>query len=150
MAINIEEDLQTILIEAGLSADQRSKVMKIAQEVEQEKKAEKEADKNNPKKKKKLNIVIRTDDPNICANIASGWVIESPEDVPVEQLADRMALGAKYQNENSKKKGKVFNWPDFFQYIKTKFLKTEDVLLRVKTKEAVQIVWLDKNEIPFK
>jgi hypothetical protein len=150
MPITIEE-LSDLLLQVGLKdQNTRQEILREAKELENQKKEDKEADKNNPKKKKKLNIVIRTDDPNVCANIVAEWVIESPEDVPVEQLENRMVVSAARQNENCKKKCKIFTWPNFFQYIKPKFVKEEDCLVRVKTKEAVQIIWLDKNEIPFR
>jgi hypothetical protein len=52
--------------------------------------------------------------------------------------------------KSQKKKGKVFSWVEFFQFVKSKFLKDEDVNLKVKTKEAVRVVVLEEENIPFK
>ena len=149
MAISIEE-LNDVLLQAGVK-DQKTRddILREAKELEAAKQAEKEADKNNPKKKKKLNIFVRCDDPTLIGTVAAGWVVESPTDVPVEQLKERIQRQAARQNENSKKKGKVFKWSEWFQYGKTKFTKEEDCLVRTKTKEAVEIVYLEKEEIPF-
>jgi hypothetical protein len=148
MAINIEDDLQTILIESGLDAATRSKIIKIAQEHENEKKEEK--DPNAPKSKSKYTIVIRTDDPKVKDSIATGFIVKTPLDQDDNELINRMVIGGARNNENAKKKGKVATWVEFFQHVKSKFLKDEDVLVKIVTKEAVRIVWLDKPEIPFK
>jgi hypothetical protein len=142
-----KEEIVECLIQAGLSAEDRQKAIREIEAAEMEKKAEKD---NKPKRKKKLNIVVRTDDPSIVETVSAGWIIESPEEIPVEQLEDRMVTGAARHNDNAKSRGKVFRWLEFFNFAKPKTLKDEDVLVGIKTKEAVEIVWLKSDTIPFK
>lgn len=143
-----KDELQEAMIQAGIPLDLRSKAMKVAEEIEAEKQAEK--DPNKPKNKNKFTIVVRTDDPSIKNTIASGWIVQTPEDQPNQELIARMTIGAARANDAAKsKKKKIFNWVEFFQYIKSKNLKDPEVNLKVKTKEAVEIVFLEKSDIQF-
>jgi hypothetical protein len=143
-----KDELQEAMIQAGIPLDLRSKAMKVAEEIEADKQAEK--DPNKKKNKNKFTIVVRTDDPAVKDAIASGWIVQTPEDQPNQELITRMTIAAARTNEAAKsKKKKIFTWTDFFQYIKPKNTKDEDILVKIKTKDAVEIVFLEKSEIQF-
>jgi len=142
--INIEEDLQEILTQAGLNAEQRSKVLKIAKEVENAKKEDKD-DEKTPKGKNKFTIFIRGD-AELAKKVATGWITKSPLDQDDNEAIERLQRAAKSQNEVAKrKKNPIKTWADLFKTLKSKSTKTFDTNVAVSTKDPVRVVVIEQE-----
>lgn len=145
--INVDDELQEILIQAGLSVEQRSKVVKIAKELEAAKKEEKEEGAVD-KKKNKFTIFLRGDK-DLAEKVAAGWIVKSPQDVDDNEASERLIRAARYQNDASKrKKNPIRTWFDLFRHLKSKHTKTIETNVSVTTKEAVRVIVLeDENAL---
>ena len=90
--INIDEDLNEILIQAGLSVENRSKVIKLAKELEEAKKEEK-GDEKVSKGKNTFTILIRGDK-EIADKVAAGWIVKHPLEQDAGETAERLIRAA--------------------------------------------------------
>jgi hypothetical protein len=165
MSIKIEE-LQSILIEAGIPAEKRSEAIKLAQEVEAEKKAEREEGKA-PKSKTKYVVLIRGDEALKVATSGGAWLVKMPDEADTSKTLDILTSAAARQNDAkgskpsggrgrpSKNAGPITSWVELFDRVKAKFLKTicseshNGRVLKVVTKEAVEIQVITSEDVSF-
>jgi 2-iminoacetate synthase ThiH len=139
--INIEE-LQAILIEAGLDSKTRSTVLKTAEELVQEKKAEKEETKL-PKQKKQFVVVVKTTADLKGHEIVSS-VFQMSESEDANTLVERLQKAAKIQSSTAKRKKFILDkFSDIILHLKPKLAKTEGV--QIKTKDWVHTIVLDSK-----
>jgi hypothetical protein len=146
MAIKIDE-LSDILIQAGIADPAlRSKVIKEAEALEKDKRIEAEENKA-PKAKSKFVIFVRGDEA-LKKSVQAGWITKIPENSDTSDILQRIQKAGAMQNKASKRqKTKVINYLDFFGFCKRKF--TKQVNIQPVTKEAVEVVVLTTEEIPY-
>ncbi len=144
-----KDEIAQCLIEAGLDLPARQKAIKAIEEAEQEKKAEKEG--GAKKSKYAYTILVRSDDPAIKAALENteAFISKTDESIDQNSIPDRIKVGAIEQNRNSKKKGKIFTYADYFRYIKSKNHKIDGAGVKNVSKEPVRILVLDKSELNF-
>jgi hypothetical protein len=145
MSAKIEiDELQNLLIQAGVDQKTRSTIVKEAEELAAEKKAEKSENKE-PKKKNEFVVIIRGDD-EVEKAVQSAFVLQVPEGTADSTVIDRMLKAAKNQNNSAKRK-KTFlsTWRDFFSFSKRKFTKEVDI--QIKSKNAVPVYVLKTENI---
>jgi hypothetical protein len=143
MAIKLD-DLQTILIESGLSTEQRQNVIRTAKQFEDEAASEREV---SPKTKSKLTVLIRGDE-SLADTIQQAWIVKTPDEQDDNSLLDRLKLAAVKHNEGLKKKKHLVElWRDVFFYIKRKTTKVPEINVDVKTKEPVRVVIIPNERV---
>ena len=146
MSINISEDLQAILIEAGFSAEQRSKTLKIAKEYEDAKKEEKEDGDKSPKSKNKFTVLVRGDK-SIVELVQQAWIVQTKEDQDDSTLIDRLKVAVARHNQAAKKqKWHIELWRDAFTFLKSKTTKDPEVMVAIKTKVPVRVLVLEDEK----
>jgi hypothetical protein len=145
-----KDDIQEILIQAGIDQKKRSEAMKIADEIEAAKKEEREAGKS-PKSKYNYTVLLRVDDPEIKKVIENteAFITKTAESIDQSQIIERITIGASRQNDSVKKKGKINTFADYFAFIKSKFHKSEDAGAKNVSKQPVRVIVLDSAEIKF-
>ena len=139
-----KQEVNDILLNVGLDATARSKVIKEIEELEKEKKEER-LDSAAPKSKKQFVVVIRGD-AALKDKVQQAWVIQRKEDADNSTLVKTIAKVGKEFNLGQKRKKRMVNaFREVFQYVKRSFWKSEDIL--VKTKEPCQVVFIDEEYI---
>lgn len=143
MALKIEEII-SILQEEQLPSDKLRSIASKLETVEQEKKDEREETKE-PKSKNEFVIFVRGDQ-NLKKVLQQGWVVQVKSGEDIQCLPLKMRDAAKDNNAKQKRKKKpLTTWASFFAACKRPFLKERGI--NVKTKEAVQVVVLENEEI---
>ena len=146
MSINISEDLQAILIEAGLPVELRSKVVKVALEYEDAKKEEKDEE-GKPKSKNKFTVLIRGDK-SIVELVQQAWIVQTKEDQDDSTLIDRLRIATARHNSAAKKqKWHIELWRDAFAFLKSKTTKDPEVAVAIKTKVPVRVLVLEDEKV---
>ena len=98
MSAKIEiDELQNLLIQAGVDQKTRSTIIRDAEELAAEKKLEKSEEKT-PKGKNEFVIIIRSDNEEVEKLVQSGWVLQVPDGTADATVIDRLAKAAKEQN----------------------------------------------------
>ena len=139
-----KQEVNDILLNVGLDATARSKVLKEIEELEKEKKEER-LDSAAPKSKKQFVVVIRGD-ASLKDKIQQAWVVQRKEDADNTSLVKAIAKVGKEFNLGQKRKKRMVNaFREVFQYVKRSFWKAEDIL--VKTKEPCQVVFIEEEYI---
>lgn len=141
MAISIN-DLSDLMVQAGLTAGDRAKVLKEARELEESKKTG-----SAPKQKYKLTVLVRGDDA-LEATLAQAFVVKTPEDQDDDTLVDRLKLAGARHNQNAKrKKSIVATFADVFRTVKRKTTKETDINVAILSKEPVRVVVLKSEQL---
>lgn len=133
----------------------------IAEINEAEKKAKKElaASKEietGPKAKNKFVVLFRGDS-ELAAKIGGAWLVQIPEEGDATKVVESLtgaaarsneAIRSKKSNRGRKSKGGlVRSWRELFAWTKSKFTKEFNV--RIKTKDAVEVVVLPDEDVKF-
>lgn len=142
MSLKIEDVIETLKRQ---KLDQKiiEKVTDELEQIEEENKAEKAP--AGPKQKKQFVIVVRGDE-SMKGKSLAGWVAQMNEGDDPSTLLSRMTKAAEAHNAAQKrKKHIVTSVADAFQYIKRKFSKEQNYL--VKTKEYVQVVIVTEDQL---
>lgn len=144
MALNIEE-LNDAIVQSGLklSVEDRRKILEEARKIEEEKKAERENNKE-PKSKNEFCVLIRGDE-SLKEIVQEAWVVQVPTHIPQDDLIERVKKASRDHNQAVKRKGMCNTFRDAFQYVKRKFSKDNNYL--VKTKEPCRVHILTKEYI---
>jgi hypothetical protein len=142
MALKIEDIIEA-LREEKIPAPTIIAVQNKLEAIQEELKAERKSD--VPKAKNEYVIVVRGD-ASLAAILQQGWVIQVPFGSDIQNIRSKFTDAAKEHNTNQKrKKNIVQKWSEFFQYCKRPFVKSRGI--NIKTKQAVQVVVLDKEGI---
>ncbi len=145
MSLNIDEITEG-LTQAGLDLPTRQKALKALQEIEKEKKADR-ADNAAPKSKKQFVICLRGNAVELKDKISAGYIVQVSDTYDIQgKLIPDMVDASKEHNNNTKKKANLVNtWLQFFAKIKRGCVKSKGIA--VKTKEAVQVVFLENEDV---
>jgi len=145
MAININDELQEVLNQAGVKDPSiRTAILKAAKELETEKKNDKE-ESNEPKAKSEFVIFVRGD-AAVKAAVQAGWVAQVKQGEDIANLTQKMKQAVKEHNAAQKRKKRfITTWSEMFQYIKRPFSKANG--FQPKTKVAVQVVVLEAENV---
>lgn len=138
------DELQNILIQAGVDQKTRSVIVKEAQELISEKQQD-AADNKEPKAKNQYVVVVKTD-ADLTGKTIVSTIIQIPESDDPNKVIDKIKDAAREQNRSAKrKKSFVANFTDGLRYIKRKYLKNQGVHL--KSKDWVQTIVLTDEGI---
>ena len=160
MSLRVEE-LQNILIEAGIEADKRNVVLKLAREAEEEAKASKEAEGDENKNKYRFVVLVRGDEETQKRVAGGAWLTQIVEDDDGTSLQRGLISAAARQNElaNRPKKGKqgrkakggiIKSWVELFNWLKPKTLnEVTNKGVKIKSKMPVEVQVLETEDVPF-
>ena len=163
MSLKIDE-LQAILIEAGVEDAKRSQVLKLAREAEEEAKADREAEKEGENKNKYRYVVLIRGDEETKKQVAGGaWLAQVVEDSDGTNLQKDLVASAARQNDllssRAKKSGgrgrkskasAIQSWVELFNWLKPKVLnEVTNKGVKVKTKTPVEVQVLVDQDVPF-
>ncbi len=142
--LNLEEITEG-LTQAGLDLATRQKAIKALEEIEKDKKADR-ADNATPKSKKQFVILLRGP-ASLKDTVSAGYIVQVSDTYDIQgKLLTDMVDASKEHNNNTKKKANLVNtWLNFFAKIKRGCVKSKGIA--VKTKEAVQVVFLENEEV---
>jgi hypothetical protein len=144
MALKIEEVIDALKQE-NIPAQTLVSIETKLEELEKEKKEDRASNSGGVKSKNEFVIVVRGDE-ELKKTLQQGWVVQVKQGDDIQTLPSRFASAAKEHNAKQKrKKNPISIWRDFFQYCKRPFVKNLGV--NIKTKEPVQVVVLEKEEI---
>lgn len=165
MSLKIEiEELQAILIEAGLDQTQRAKIIKLANDEAEAKKAEKEAEKEEEGTKGKYRFVVLIRGSEEVKKVLEGagcFLAQVLEENDGTKLQTDLITSAARQNEklsarkpNSKgrksKGSKINSWVELFNWLKPKVLnEVTNKSVKIKSKVPVEIQVLEHEDIQF-
>jgi hypothetical protein len=145
MSAKIEiDELQNLLIQAGVDQKTRSLILKEAKELAEEKKIEKSEEKL-PKSKNEFVVVVRGNE-DLEKVLKQCWVLSVPEGTNDSTVLDRLTKAAKEQNNKAKRqKTYLSTWGDLFTFGKREFSKEQN--FAVKTKNPVPVYVLKTEKV---
>jgi len=144
MSLKLDE-IQDALTQAGLDINARKKAISIMEQMEKEKKEDR-ADNSAPKSKKQYVICLRGP-ASLKDSVSAGYIVQVSDTYDIQgRLTSDMVDASKEHNQNTKKKANFVNtWLSFFAKIKRGCVKSKGIA--VKTKEAVQVVFLESEDV---
>ncbi len=145
MSLKLDE-ITEALTQAGLDINARKKAIAIMEQMEKEKKEDR-ADNAVPKSKKQFVICLRGNGVDLKDKISAGYIVQVSDTYDIQgRLINDMVDASKEHNQNTKKKANFINtWLNLFAKVKRGCVKNKGIA--VKTKEAVQVVFLENEEV---
>lgn len=140
MKVSIEE-VESMLLEKKIDPNKVQEIIRDLNKVVEEEKEEVAGEK--PPKQKWEHIIILNDPNNQIKEEIMGWVVQQQQDQDAGLIIGKLQDAMKAHNETvRKKKHLIDKFTDLFGVIKGKFVKEKG--LRIKTKEAVRVLVLNK------
>lgn len=139
------QELDELLINAGIDTAKRNQVIADAEKLEEMKKEENKS--NKLKTKYKFTVCIRGDE-EIAQKVQEAWIIKTILDQDDNEIVPRIQKAVGIHNSIQKKlKNYIHNLGDFFEFIKRKITKEDEVNLQIMTKTPCRVVTLKNYNI---